>query len=159
MPSPTWSTVPTSARSVSTSYSSIRCFRIEVISSGRSFTKSPLLSEPGSTQSLEPPGFSYRCQLAAEPLQTAAHARVEPVGAHLEHDSADQFGVDAAARLDTAPRRALELLQELVRLVVGELDRGRQLRVHHALVLGDQALELAGDLLELAGASLVDQDE
>src|SRR4029078_4229172 len=38
MPSPTWSTVPTSERSVSTSYCSIRCFRIEVISSGRSFT-------------------------------------------------------------------------------------------------------------------------
>src|SRR5919198_2919660 len=41
IPSPTWSTVPTSARSVSTSYSSIRCLRIEVISSGRSFTATP----------------------------------------------------------------------------------------------------------------------
>src|SRR5919204_2011127 len=41
IPSPTWSTVPTSARSVSTSYSSIRCLRIDVISSGRSFTGSP----------------------------------------------------------------------------------------------------------------------
>src|SRR5919197_2789022 len=144
MPSPTWSTLPTSARSVSTSYSSIRCFRIDVISSGLSFTKSPL---------------SYGCQLAAQPLQTAAHARVEPVGAHLEHDSADQFGVDAAARLDAAPRRTLDLLQELVRLVVGELDRGRQLGVHHAFVLGDQPLELAGDLLELARTALVHQDE
>src|SRR5215471_10073535 len=41
MPSPTWRTVPTSARSVSTEYSSIRCLRIEVISSGRSFKATP----------------------------------------------------------------------------------------------------------------------
>ncbi len=87
IPSPTWRTVPTSARSVSTSYSWIRCFRIDVISSGRSFTKSP---------------FSYRCQLAAEALQTAADARVEPVRPDLEHDPADQLGVDAAARLNLA---------------------------------------------------------
>jgi hypothetical protein len=33
--------VPTSARSVSTSYSSIRSLRIDVISSGRSFKFSP----------------------------------------------------------------------------------------------------------------------
>jgi len=35
MPSPTWRTVPTSERSVSTSYCSILDFRIRVISSGR----------------------------------------------------------------------------------------------------------------------------
>ena len=40
MPSPIWRTVPTSERSVWTSYCSIRCFRIEVISSGRSFNSS-----------------------------------------------------------------------------------------------------------------------
>ena len=39
-PSPIWRTVPTSERSVWTSYCSIRCFRIEVISSGRSFNSS-----------------------------------------------------------------------------------------------------------------------
>ena len=38
IPSPMASTLPTSARSVSTSYSSMRCLRIDVISSGRSFT-------------------------------------------------------------------------------------------------------------------------
>src|SRR5712691_3229571 len=45
MPSPTWSTVPTSARSVSTSYRSIRSLRIDVISSGRSFTRASFRSE------------------------------------------------------------------------------------------------------------------
>src|SRR3954452_662134 len=44
MPSPIWRTVPTSARSVSTSYCSIRWRRIDVISSGRSFKSSSLLS-------------------------------------------------------------------------------------------------------------------
>src|SRR5579875_222901 len=46
MPSPTCRTVPTSARSVSTSYCSIRCLRIEVISSGLSFMPSLLLAAP-----------------------------------------------------------------------------------------------------------------
>jgi hypothetical protein len=41
IPSPTCSTVPTSDRSVSTSYCSILCLRIEVISSGRSFNAAP----------------------------------------------------------------------------------------------------------------------
>ena len=44
MPSPSWSTAPTSARFVSTSNSSIRLRRIEVISSGRSFTDGLLYS-------------------------------------------------------------------------------------------------------------------
>src|SRR5437764_1406713 len=43
MPSPSWRTVPTSERSVSTSYCSIRCLRIDVISSGRSFKSAPCL--------------------------------------------------------------------------------------------------------------------
>src|SRR5829696_1264259 len=48
MPSPTWRTFPTSARSVSTSNFSIRSFRIEVISSGRSFTERSFVSSvPG----------------------------------------------------------------------------------------------------------------
>ena len=41
MPSPTWRTLPTSERSVSTSNSLIRSLRIEVISSGRSFIRAP----------------------------------------------------------------------------------------------------------------------
>src|SRR4029450_8274494 len=54
MPSPTWSTVPTSARSVSTAKSSMRCLRMVVISSGRSFTGAPYSkggapSEPGNS--------------------------------------------------------------------------------------------------------------
>src|SRR5215213_2042640 len=49
MPSPTWRTFPTSARSVSTSNFSIRSFRIEVISSGRSFTERSFVSSvPGA---------------------------------------------------------------------------------------------------------------
>ena len=49
MPSPTWSTVPTSARSVSTAKSSMRCLRMVVISSGRSFKTTPYSKGGGST--------------------------------------------------------------------------------------------------------------
>src|SRR5689334_6281517 len=143
MPSPTSSTLPTSARSLSTSYCSIRCLRIEVISSGRSFMN--LLSGCG--------------QLAAQPLQAAADARVETVGTNLQDDAADQVGVDRARRLDLAAGRLLDLVEQLARLLVRELDRRRQLGVDDALVLGDQALELARDLLERARAALVGEQE
>src|SRR5438876_286416 len=110
MPSPTWRTVPTSARSVSTSYSSIRCFRIEVISSGRSFTQSPLLV------------LSCGCQLPPEALEPAADARVETARADLEHDPADQARIDLACHLDLTAGGLLDVLQELPCLLVGELD-------------------------------------
>src|ERR671938_2158069 len=104
MPSPTCSTVPTSARSVSTSYSSIRCFRIAVISSGLTFTAgSPL---------------SRRRQLAPQPLQSAAHACIEPVRSDLQDDSSDQGRVDGARRLDLAAGRLLDLPEQVARLVV-----------------------------------------
>ena len=67
MPSPSWRTVPTSARSVSTSYSSIRWRRIDVISSGRSFM---LLSAP------------CRCECRGEVVRAgrarSRRARIEP---------------------------------------------------------------------------------
>src|SRR3954454_15780206 len=147
MPSPTWRTVPTSARSVSTSYCSIRCFRIEAISSGRSFTESPLST------------CSCRCQLPAEPFKPSAHARVEPVRSDLQDDPADQARVDASGRLHAPAGCALDLLQQLSGVLIRELDRGGQLGVHDPFVLGSQPLELARDLLELPGPVLVDQHE
>src|SRR3954467_7638197 len=147
MPSPTWRTVPTSARSVSTSYCSIRCFRIEAISSGRSFTESPLST------------CSCRCQLPAEPFKPSAHARVESVRSDLQDDPADQARVDASGRLHAPAGCALDLLQQLSGVRIRELDRGGQLGVHDPFVLGRQPLELARDLLELPGPVLVDQHE
>src|SRR4249920_3568486 len=94
MPSPTCSTVPTSDRSVSTSYCSIRDLRIEVISSGRSFTFSPSL--PGD-------------ELVAETLQPAAHAGVHAQRTCLEDHAADQLGVDLARCLDRAAGGLLDL--------------------------------------------------
>src|SRR5207342_1500971 len=88
MPSPTCSTVPTSERSVWTSYCSIRVFRIEVISSGRSFTCSPSLPGGG--------------ELVAETLQPAAHAGVYAQRTGLQDHAADQIGVDFAGCLDLA---------------------------------------------------------
>src|SRR6185437_13672516 len=94
IPSPIWRTVPTSDRSVSTSYCSIRCLRIEVISSGRSFT--------GSTPCR---------QLLSKSFEAAADARVDAERAGLEDDAADQVGIDASRRVDLAPARALDLFE------------------------------------------------
>src|SRR5262245_31869863 len=109
MPSPTWRTVPTSERSVSTSYCSIRCFRIEVISSGRSFTE----------------GLSFGSvsghEIATKSFQAAAHAGVDAQRAGLEDEAADEVGVDRAGRLDGATRRLLDPADDGLRLGLVEL--------------------------------------
>src|SRR6478735_1506620 len=146
MPSPTWSTVPTSERSVSTSYCSIRCLRIEVISSGRSFTESLSFgSVPGD-------------EFSAEAVEVAAHARVHAERAGLEDHPADQVWVDGARRLDGPAGGLLDPADDRVRLVLGELVRGRQLHLEAALLAVDDRVELLDDPTELAGAALRGDD-
>src|SRR5262252_8484950 len=111
MPSPIWRTVPTSARSVSTSYCSIRWRRIDVISSGRSFKA---LS-------------SCLHEFVSQSFQSPADARVDAKRARLQDDAAHEVGVDLLRRLDLPARRILDLFQDRLRLGVGELARGRQL--------------------------------
>src|SRR5436305_8974120 len=142
IPSPICSTVPTSARSVSTSYCSIRWRRIEVISSGRSFK---CLSAP------------HEC--LSESFQSSAHARVGPVGARLQHDAAEDLRIDGARGLHGAAGSLLDLRDDRLRFLVRQLARGRQLDAEPPLLPREQALELAGDLLELAGASLLGHHE
>src|SRR5881394_382318 len=128
MPSPIWRTVPTSARSVSTSYCSIRSRRIDVISSGRSFKA---LS-------------SCLHEFVSQSFQSPAHARVDAERARLQDDAADQVWVD--------------LLQDRLRLGVGQLARRRQLDGQAALLARHQPLELLRDLLELARPPLLGHD-
>src|SRR5207237_506832 len=112
IPSPIWRTVPTSDRSVSTSYCSIRCLRIEVISSGRSFTAF----------------LSASCrQLLSKSFEATADARVDAERPGLEDDAADQVRIDPSRRVDLAPARALDLLEDPLLLRGVELDGGRQL--------------------------------
>src|SRR5581483_2864151 len=138
MPSPTWSTVPTSARSVSTSYCSILSRRIDVISSGRSFKVS-----------------SAPHEFLSQSFQPSAHARVHLERAHPQDDPADERRVDAARRLDRAAGGLLDLLHDRLRLRVAQLARRRQLDAQAALLARHQPLELARDLLELAGPALL----
>src|SRR4051812_9621035 len=153
MPSPIWSTLPTSARSVSTSYSSIRCFRMEVISSGRSFTSVPFdrcptsAGEPSrspqtsSTGPLRGRAASPRprCrQFVAQSVQAAADARVDAARPDLEDDAADQVGIHLPRRLDAATRALLDLADDLGGLLVRERVCGRQLDVENALVGRDE---------------------
>src|SRR5919199_1515806 len=137
MPSPIWRTVPTSARSVSTSYCSIRCLRIEVISSGRSFK----VSSPH--------------QVVSQPFQSSADARVDAHRPDLQDDAADQAGVDAARRLDGPSRGLLDLAHDRGRLLVRQLLRRRQLDLEAALLARHQPLELAPDLLDLPDPPLL----
>src|SRR5215211_5172720 len=132
MPSPTCRTVPTSERSVSTSYCSILDLRIDVISSGRSFKASPSLVRGR--------------QISAKSFEAAADAGVETQRARLEDDAADQVGVDGARGVDGAAGRALDLTDDLPRLVVGQLVRRRHLDGEAAFLGRHQALELAVDL-------------
>src|SRR5207245_11009030 len=108
MPSPIWSTVPTSARSVSTSYCSILALRIAVISSGLSFT-----------------GASAPHEFVSQSFQSPAHARVDAKRTGLQDDAAHQIRVDLLRRLDLAARRVLDLLQAPLRLGVARLPRRR----------------------------------
>src|SRR5262245_33255996 len=142
MPSPTWSTVPTSARSVSTSKSLIRSLRMAVISSGRSFTV--FLS--GS-----------RCQFSFEAFQAAAHARVHAQRAGLADAAAGEVGIDRARCVDRPAGRLLDLLDDRAGLVLGELEGGGQLHGELPLLARGEALELLPHLLDLAAAALLDQ--
>src|SRR2546423_2101827 len=110
MPSPTWRTVPTSARSVSTSYCSIRCRRIDVISSGRSFTN-----------------LSAHHEYLSQSFQPSAHACIDAIRAGPQHDAAHELGFDASRRLDLAAGGLLDLTDDPVRLGVRQLARSRQL--------------------------------
>src|SRR3954451_10425386 len=136
MPSPTCRTLPTSARSVSTSYCSIRERRIDVISSGRSFISAPH-------------------QFFSQSFESSTHARVRAIRPGLEHDAPDQLWVDAARRLHLPSGRFLDLADDLARLGVGQLARGDELDRQAALLARHQWFELAGDFLDLAGASLL----
>src|SRR5918996_6007189 len=159
MPSPIWRTLPTSERSVWTSYCSIRDLRIEVISSGRSFTWRSLLWRCGGRNAK--PGCLPAHELVPEGLEPAFHARVDAHRAGLEDDAADQVRIDLPRRFDRAARRLLDLAQDGARLLVRELDRGRQLDVEPALLGRHERVQLLLDLLELAGTAFLDsqQDE
>src|SRR6266511_3134382 len=123
MPSPTCSTVPTSERSVWTSYCSILVLRIDVISSGRSFK-----------------GFlSSGWWSVLFAVVRAARAR--------------------SRRVDRTAGRLLDLGDDPLRLVLGQLERGRQLDGQPPLLLGHQPFELALDLAQLPAAVLLDGEQ
>src|SRR5262245_31224144 len=165
MPSPTWRTVPTSARSVWIENSSMRCLRIEVISSGFSFTGAPFPTRGQVVQcdrrqllcviASPDPGLASRREFSSPSVQAAADARGQTDRAGPQDDPGDQARVDRSRDLDLAARGPLDLGHDRARLLVGQLVRGRQLDGQLALLRRDHSLELARDLLDLAGAALL----
>src|SRR5262245_684721 len=95
-----------------------------------------------------------RDELLSKSVQAAADACVDAERAGLEDDAADQRGVDVPGRVDPAAGGLGDQVDDLSRLLVGELLRGRQLDRQLALLGGDQPFELAVDLLHLGGPAL-----
>src|SRR5437763_1577169 len=113
-----------------------------------------------SVVSLGPwPSRGWPSGVRDRPVEAAAHARVEAQRAGLEDDAADQVGVDGVGRLHLAARSFLDLLDHVTPLLFGEVDGGCHLDIEDSLFLGHQALELAGDLVDLAGAVLLGEQE
>src|SRR6266511_4148896 len=100
IPSPIWRTVPTSARSVSTSYCSILSLRIEVISSGRSFTWFSFFSLGWWFETLEP----KLVQLLRDPhrlvVRRGGGPRLRPRFAEFPLAALDHVGAAGAHQLD-----------------------------------------------------------
>src|SRR6266700_7617708 len=96
----------------------MRSLRMDVISSGRSFKWFSL---------------SVGHEFAAKPFEAAAHARVDAHRAGLQDETADEIRIDAAGRFDLAAGGLLDLLDDLLRFLLRELERRRQLDVEAAL--------------------------
>src|SRR6266545_7930255 len=97
-----------------------------------------------------------RCrELSAKAFEAATHACVDAQRARLEDDASDQVGVHAPRRVDGAARCLFDLADDLTRIVVGEVVRGRQLDREPSFLLRHQPLELALDLADLSAAVLL----
>src|SRR3954451_1306393 len=125
MPSPTESTVPTSARSASsTSSPSMRLLRMEVISSGLICTVR-LVSLDAR-------------HVAAQLVESVADRRVEHGVADAEHDAADDVGVDVGVELDLLARLLTDPLADPLDDVVLELDGGGHVHGEELVLLGPE---------------------
>src|SRR3954453_16008204 len=138
IPSPTARTQPPPARSASTSYCPIRERRIDVISSGRSFT---VVSAPH--------------QFSSQSFKSSTHTRVRAIRAGLQHEAAQESRIDAARRFNLSSRRLLDLADDLAGLGVRQLARGDELDRQAPLLARHQPLELCRDVLDLGAAAFL----
>jgi hypothetical protein len=77
----------------------------------------------------------------------------------LQHDPADEIGVDAARRFDLAACRLLDLRDDRIRLVVAQLARGGELDREPTLLARDEPLELPRDVLDLPCPALLGDEQ
>src|SRR5215211_5468838 len=140
MPSATERTVPTSARSASsTSSPSMRLLRMEVISSDLICTVRPV---------------SLRARhLAAHLVESVADRRVEHGVADPQHDAADDLGVDVGVELDLLARLVADPLDD----VVVELDGGGHVHGQELVLLGPQLVVVPPDAVDRRHPVVVEQ--
>src|SRR5689334_1667346 len=91
----------------------------------------------------------------AQALDSAAHRGVNAHRSCLQDEAADQTGIDLQGRLDLAARRLLDLPEDLVRLVPGQVVSRGQLDVEPTRFGGHEPIELAGNLVDLADPALL----
>src|SRR6476659_5739615 len=99
IPSPTLTTVPTSARSTSASWPASSRSRMAVISSALRAMFGLLGSYPEGCE--RTPGFVLLGvgEIARQPLELPAQAAVEELAVHLRHEAGEQLGLDARGQL------------------------------------------------------------
>src|SRR3954468_7654124 len=149
MPSLTLRTVPTSVRSASpTSRPSMRCLRIEVISSGLICIKVLGRWALGALG----PG-----QLASHLFEAVPDTGIEDAVAHSEDDAAEDLGVDLGGQLDPAVGLLGDAAGDLLHGLVVELDCACHLDREEAVLLLPAFLELAADPEQGRHAVLLDQ--
>src|SRR5262245_11614079 len=144
MPSPTESTVPVSATSISRPYSLISRFRMSVISAGlMSIDRSSLLELLGETD--------------VELRQLGSQAAVEDHAADAGDRAAQQRGIDALLQLDLFAGPLRQRAAQPLALVVAQPDRRDDPGPHPARGLVGEPAELLVDGVEVDQPAAVDQ--
>src|SRR4051812_31294190 len=150
MPSATDSTVPTSVSSAPpASRPSMRCLRMLVISSG-------LICIAIGQVLLEGRGLRP-CDLLAKSFESGADGGVQDGVADADDDAAKHVGVDRARQLDLAARLPADLLADLPRHGLVELDRARDLHRQQLVDVTPHRVELSADAEQRRHPMVLDQ--
>src|SRR5262245_57867830 len=143
MPSPTESTVPVSATSISRPYSLISRFRMSVISAG--------------LMSIDPLSSELLRETDVELGQLGSQAAVEDHAADAGDRAAQQRGIHALLQLDLLAGPLRQRAAQRFGLVVAQLDRRDDPGPHPARGLVGESAELVADGVEVDHPAAVDQ--
>src|SRR5574338_157539 len=165
MPSPIESTVPVSATSISRPYSRISRFRMSVISPGLMSMLAPTpcprargpAAAPVARWGARPRARSLPRQALAQLAQLRAQRAVVDHVAHLRDDASEQRRLDGDGERHLAPDALRERLPDPLALLVAELARRADARLHDPRPLVGEPRVLGADRVEHHQPAAVDQ--